>query len=47
MKQRVADALQILGAAGIILSASVVSFWLGVLVGSVLAIAAGVLMERS
>jgi hypothetical protein len=47
MKQRVADALQILGAVGLVVAAGAVSLILGLLVGAVLAIIAGVVLERS
>lgn len=47
MKQRTANALQIVGAVGITAAAGIVSVTLGLLVGSVLAVVAGVVVERS
>ena len=47
MKQRTANALQIAGAVGITVAAGIVSFTLGILVGSMLAVVAGVVVERS
>lgn len=47
MKQRVADALQIVGAVGLVVAAAAVSLLFGLVVGAVLAIVAGVVLERS
>lgn len=46
MKQRIADALQVLGAVSLVTAAALVGVGLALLVGGTLAIAAGVLMER-
>jgi len=46
MKQRIANTLQIVGAVGLVVAAGIVSVTLGILVGSVAAIVAGVIMER-
>ena len=48
MKQRIADALQIVGAVGLTVACGVLfSLAVAVAVGSVLAIVAGVVMERT
>lgn len=48
MRQRIADALQIVGAAGFTFACGVLfSVAIAVLVGSVLAVAAGVVIERT
>lgn len=47
MKQRIADALQIAGALGLTVAATITNSLFGLLVGSALAICAGVVVERS
>lgn len=46
-KRNAGDVLQLSGAVGLTVAASMVDGRLGVLVGSVLAVAAGVVLERS
>jgi hypothetical protein len=47
LKQFLADALQAVGAIGVTIAAGSVDVFLGVFVGSVMAMAAGVMLERS
>ena len=46
MKQRIANALQIAGAIGLVATAAAVSVLLGLFVGALAALVAGVVLER-